>query len=203
MGLLDDTSFYLCGQVENDPDAHNWRVDLAKNLININPYIKVWDPLIKPDWLPHKGQDDVMAFEWKKYITASSICTENNLNKANLCLDANRYIRHICKQLASKVDIIIARIPKIFTWGSIDELEIGIRRKIPIFLWLPDGMISVYGVSGIVDTVEHVPYYLHDSEESLLDVIKRIDANTIALPAIDPERWLKVTWPNSARKNTQ
>ncbi len=195
MGLLDDFSIYECGQVENDPNAVGWRVDLASEIHKINPYINVWDPLTKPDWLPEKGRDDEMAFGWKKHILDGQ-----SPEKANQSLDANRYIRHICKQLAAKADIIIARIPKIFTWGSIDELEIGIQRRIPIFLWLPEGMISVYGVSGIVDTVEHAPYYLHDSMKSLLDTLTRIDAKTLPLPNIDPERWMKLTWPNSARK---
>ena len=191
MSLLDNTIVYLCGQIENDSDsAAGWRRMLAQQLPSINPTINVWDPLVKPNWLASDLSDDKIAYGWKHEVTEQ---TEHGLR----CYNATVAIRQICKQLASKCDWIIARISKVFTWGSIDELEIAAQRRIPVFLWLPDGLISIYGISGCIQDYKAMSQHVHFNVESLLSAIQKINSSDEAAIQ-DPETWMRATWPNAS-----
>jgi hypothetical protein len=192
MGILDNLTVYQCGQVENDDDPAGWRNASARSLYKINPLLRICDPLSKPQWLDPKGKDDKIAYGLKNYIGH-----KDHASEAIECLDANVYIRRICKQLASKCDIFIARITKTFTWGSIDELEIAITRNIPIFLVLPDGLISIYGMSGILTDYSFYNDYIHADMDSLTETIGKIDSGESDLINKDPEKWMRLTWPHS------
>jgi len=196
MKILSHSKIYLCGQIEQDIDAAGWRIDLANRLHLLNPTIKIWDPLIKPDWVPAGVASD-NAFLHKKFILPDA-SLDDKLTKGRLCFEANKDVRYICKMLASKCDILIARINKLFTWGSIDELEIAIQRGIPIFLWLPDGLISIYGIAGCIKHYQFVDEYVHYSLESMLNTLSEIDSGSNALPSADPETWLYLTWKDSS-----
>lgn len=187
--ILSNTVVYLCGQVENDPEAAGWRKDIASSLTAINPLITVWDPLLKPEWVDHDVCDEEVAFKWKKHVLGDS-----DLEKGEQCYSANRSVRRLCKQLANKCDWMIARISKTFTWGSIDELEIAASRKIPVFMWLPDGLISIYGLAGCVHTYENMSHYVHMNVDSLLNSISAIDKGEINIVERDPEVWMRLAW---------
>jgi len=191
---LSNTKVYLCGQIENDPEAMGWRLDLARRLPLINPTISVWDPMVKPEWVHPDIKNNEMAFAWKQYINSNP----SDEWQGEMCHIANKKVRRICKQLANKCDWMIARICKKFTWGSIDELEIAINRKIPVFLWLPDGLISIYGIAGVIEDYSLVPYYMHEDMESLLTTISDVDKGISDLLKKDPETWMTLSWTNAA-----
>lgn len=208
MNILANSRVYLCGQVEHDTNAAGWRKEIATGLISIEPTLKIWDPLIKPEWLGQSGGPindgtidpsdprgsqrlDMIAYGYKDYVMDPSD------PRGLQCLEANRRVRAVCKQLANKCDFIIARISKTFTWGSIDELEIAISRHIPIFLWLPDGMISIYGIAGCTYQRSSMQYYIHSDMDSLLGTLAEINSGDSDLPARDPEAWLYLTWKNA------
>ena len=195
MSILSGLRVYLCGPVESDPNAANWRKTLANKLLAIEPSLAIWDPLVKPDWVGDVANDE-MAFGWKKHVFERD---DNDLylpklDRGKACFDTNISVRRICKQLASKCDIIVARVSKTFTWGSIDELEIATQRRIPIFIWLPDGPISIYGIAGCVPRYELVNDYVHFSEESLLNKVSAINNGSSGLPERDQETWMCLTW---------
>lgn len=191
--ILSNTRVYLCGQIENDPKAAGWRKELARRLPLINSGIVVWDPMIKPQWALDTITHDSVAYKWKHHVLGGS-----DESKGHGCFDANAVIRRICKQLAGKCDWMIARISKTFTWGSIDELEIASQRRIPVFLWLPDGLISIYGLAGCVHKYECIQHYVHQDIESLLRTIAAIDNGQIDAPGLDPETWMRMTWKNAS-----
>jgi len=192
--ILSNTRVYLCGPLENDPQAAGWRLELARRLPLINPEIIVWDPMIKPDWVSSQAKNDQISFQWKEHVGGGTGHDE----RGKECHDTNKLIRIMCKQLANKCDWFIARISKTFTWGSIDELEIAITRRIPIFLWLPDGKISIYGLAGCVHNYDCINNYVHYDMESLLDTIDGIDKGKINIMETDPEAWMRMTWKNAA-----
>jgi len=194
MNTLANSSIYLCGQIENDKNATEWRVSLAASLTAIEPTFKIWDPLIKPYWCSPDYLDNSVGYGWKSEIL------HGDPEKARRCISANREARRICRQLAGKCDIIVARLSSAFTWGSIDELEIGIDRNIPIFLWLPSGLVGTYGIGGIIKDVGHIPYYIHTNPDSLIGTIAGINNGTIPITKIDPETWMYITWPRTVGK---
>jgi hypothetical protein len=200
MKTLSYSKTYLCGPIESDPKAARWRVDLAAALYKIDPTISVWDPLIKPDWVHPNIKNDTVAFGNKKYIFNHRYESTSEAEKlmGQTCFETNKEVRRICKTLAGKCDFMIARISKTFTWGSIDELEIAIDRHIPIFLWLPDGPISIYGIAGCIYDYKFIDDYTHFAMEHLLDKIRDINEGTDNLPSLDPDTWLYLTWRNAA-----
>lgn len=189
--MLAGSRIYLCGQIENAADSKSWRHLFAQQLPQIIPNVKVWDPMIKPSWVSDDVQNDQIAFKWKSEIFGGDIA------KGERCWIANQSVRRLCKQLASKCDILVARITKEFTWGSIDELEIAALRRIPVFLILPDGPISIYGLSGIIYNYQTIPHMVHTNEESMLRSISKINKGEIDICNIDPETWMYITWKNA------
>ena len=206
MNTLQDLRVYLCGQIENDLHAAGWRTWLTSRLVSIEPTIKVWDPMVKPDWIARDVSDDV-AYGYKSFVIDDEPLrheppaldiTAPLESKGTRCFDANVRVRGICKQLANKCDIMIARISKKFTWGSIDELEIASSRKIPVFMIMPDGLISIYGLAGIVRSKQLVKRYVHFNIDSLLQALRDINSNKIDIIQEDPETWMRLTWVNAA-----
>jgi len=187
-GILSNTKVYLCGQVENVDDPTSWRKRLARGIPQIISGLTIWDPLIRPNWVDPDicGQ---IAFDWKQKIFG-------NQEEGRKHWEANLLVRRLCKQLANKCDWMIAHISKTFTWGSIDELEIAISRRIPIFFILPDGPISVYGLAGATYAYEMVPYMVHRTEPSLLQSLSEIHRNR-AIVERDPETWMYIMWTNA------
>ena len=222
MNILSNTRVYLCGQIENDPEAAGWRKELARRLPSINPDIVVWDPMDKPEWALETMNEEV-AFAWKQHVlddelvvtdkealqqpevlrqpklvqTGPNSMVWDQSTKGRECFNGNVAVRRVCKQLASKCDWFIARISKTFTWGSIDELEIAIARRIPIFLWIPDGIISIYGIAGCVYNYDHIDHYVHRDIDSMLRSISKIDSGQTELPEADPETWMLRTWKDA------
>lgn len=171
---------YLCGQVENCNNASDWRNSIAVDLDNSK--FTIWNPLNHPEWVKNKIEDS--------YLYKQELNNKKLSKNTKKCLKANKYSRKIYHTLASQCDIIIARISKEFTWGSIQELEIAINRNIPIFYWMPDGLMSVYGISHI----EHKFFdeYVHYNYKDLLNKVNNIHTDPII--ELDKLRWMKFHW---------
>jgi len=177
MGKLSGYYIYLCGPVEHDPDCKAWRTELRSNILDINNEIIVWDPTIRK---PPFEED---AFEWA------------SPNESANSIKSNKYVRKICTSLAGQCDIIIAMLNRTFTWGSIHELEIAIYRNIPIYLWMANSHVSVYGSAGIITDESLINNYIHSSKESLLSELRKVNDGTTDIASKDPLKWLKSTWP--------
>lgn len=193
MGRLNIATAYFCGHVENDYDpTDNWRTTLGSDLSTIIP--TCWSPLLKPDWMPLVSLNVGTALD-KEALFSDPKRLKIKRRQAK-CFESNQICRHVCQCLAGQCTILIARLINKFTWGSIDELEIAARRRIPIFLWLPDGPLGLYGMPGIISSPELIRDYVFYTKESLVAKLQAINNGTDNLPERDPERWLFLTFPN-------
>jgi len=200
MGILAHAKIYLAGQIESDPNERSWRLELTTSLHKIEPTLTIWDPLIKPRWVPINTVNHV-AFGLKDRVFIENCqSSEQWLDEGALCLEANKQVRFHCKMLANKCDILIIRLSKAFTWGTIDEVEIAINRNIPRFLWLPDGPVSIYGLAGCIDKLHTMNTYIHKSSGSLLNTIQSINIGNLDVASDDPEMWSYITWPKAGDK---
>lgn len=196
MDRLSNTTVYLLGQVESDPNAHSWRIDMTHWLHALSKSIKVWDPLVKASWMNQFSKSPTIPFNTDIY-TGNGVLSQSSLDM----WDANTEIRSVCRSLINNCDWVMARLQKSFTWGSIDELEIAINRKIPIFLWLPDGPIGTYGLPGLVSNPTLINAYIHLEKQSLLNIVEQVHTGSYDLPALDPQRWIKLTYPDAVNKH--
>lgn len=176
MGCLSHSSIYLCGQVEHDPKCSIWRKQVTNDIYLRDPTINVWNPMCMPNWTTNVNK----AFD-------------NDIHNSE-AWQANIEVRKISKLLANHCSILLARITRTFTWGSIDELEIAIDRNIPIFLWLPDGIISTYGIPGCITDYEYILDYIHYSMDSIINKIDNINNGTDDLVQRDKYRWISLTY---------
>ena len=203
---LRHSKVYLCGQVEHDfSNAASWRTEIASDLKAVDPDIIVWDPLIKPTWMPADSRNDKIAFNkrdmFKTYYEADDVPEATRLGLGRRGWMAGHTIRRVCKKLASASDFMIARVSKTFTWGSIDELEIAARDNKPIFFWLPDGPISTYGLPGCIPDYELIDSYVFYEKENLISAIRAVNDGTSALLQKDPFAWTYLTYPNSIHED--
>lgn len=188
MGHLSNLKIYLCGQVEVDIYCAQWRNRMTRALHQVEPSLIIWDPLIKPQWVTPESRNDSIALDKRVYVDpASTIDT----------WEANKEIRRVCKALVGGCDIVVARISKQFTWGSIDELEIACDRGIPIFVCYPDGPFGLYGLTGLVSGPEMIREYIYSDEVELVAKLAGINGGTDDLPKRDPYRWLALSYPNA------
>lgn len=202
MGIFSNTSVYLIGQIESDPNAGDWRADLTRFLYGLDQTITVWDPLVKPNWMPIPSRDPKIPFDtlvYQRDRTYRKFWSETEQETAHKMWEANTVIRSVCKSLVGNCVWAIARLKKAFTWGSIDELEIAINRKIPLFMWFPDGPIGTYGLPGLACAPGLVPEYIFFEKEQLEEQIKRVHTGAHDLPSIDPQRWIFRTYPNAVK----
>lgn len=186
---LTNFRFYTCGHIENDY-GNDWRGSITNALKGVEPSFRIWDPLIKPAWMPEDTKNDSLNFD-KGVFYSNKAATEIRQRIYNSTLNCRR----VCKYLAGQCDIIIARLAEKFTWGSIDELEIGINRGIPIFIWYPGQPVGLYGAPAFISKLEFIPEYIHYSQDSLVQKIKDIHTGKCDLPERDPERWLSLSYP--------
>jgi hypothetical protein len=180
-GRLHNKSIYLCGPIENDPGAGDWRKTISDALREIEPTFRIWNPLIKPKW--YGESDPHIAFD--KELIFHNLYKTLGVPDGATAWKENERARSLCKGLVSSCDIVIARLSDKFTWGSIDELEIAISRKIPVFLWLTKP-VGIYGLPGICDRY-NLDHYVHFDRDSLLGKIKAINMSVDHLPDTDPE----------------
>lgn len=193
MGRLSHVKVYLAGPIEfSNSNNATWRDQLVRHLIRIEPTFRIWSPLTKPIWASDACKNIDAALDKQALFDESLTSTERHQQ----AWDANVDSRHLCLHLANQADIIIARIPKTFTWGLIKELEDAGRRGIPIFMIMPDGPLGVFGLPRIISAPLLIPEYIHYIEETLLNKLTKINNGIDGLPESDPERWLFLTYPN-------
>lgn len=192
MKIFEHSKVYLCGQVEMAEDCRTWRRDIAQALIlNVDPTIVVWDPLIKPKWMSDDSRHPSLVLSKREIFNWTN---EAEKDVGARAWSANAEIRRICKQLAGKCDWMIARITKDFTWGSIDELEIAINRGIPIFFWFPDGPLGVYGLPASIN-FDKINDYVFRNNSDLINKLRTISIEGI--PSGDDEKWMFRSYKNA------
>lgn len=106
--LLNGRTVYLAGAVEVSDDPASWRDNLALQLSQING-LRIWDPLIKPEWCVQ-----ITGADQRKDLV--------KFNDGDLTgLSRNREIREVCLRLVSACDFIICMLGG-RTVGTFEEL---------------------------------------------------------------------------------
>lgn len=191
MGRLHHAKFYTPSPVEFG-GLGSWPREVSAALKKIEPTAKVWSPTIKPAWVSKECADITAALDKSSLFYPRKV---GDRNKAR-AWKANVDSRRLCQMLVNQADILVAKLPKQFTWGTIAEIEIGISRDIPIFISMPDGPLGLFGIPGIVSSAKLIPEYIFLTDEALFKKLKAISDGSCDLPERDPERWLNLTYPN-------
>ena len=151
MNRLQAARIYLCGPIENHQnDFAQWRTIITKSLNNSIDNIVIWDPIIKPSWLINEDRE-ALDLAFNKQLIYHNYYKIDKPPIGDRIWNINPRARQICQGLAGSCDILIARLTKTFSWGSVDELEVAIRRHIPVFIWFADERVGIYGLPGIAD----------------------------------------------------
>lgn len=129
MNLLNNTRAYLAGPVDHDPDCAGWRDRVTPKLIEKG--ITVFDPLVKPAWLGGDAKLDPSSYFKALYGEE----TETTVEEVFAGMDQ---IRSLCLAQVAASDFIICHLPRIFTVGTISELERAAQMNKPVLFHCPD-----------------------------------------------------------------
>lgn len=171
MNILKNSSVYLVGSIEYDPNGHEWRENITQELRQMG--IKCFDPYKKP-FISCVEESAENVANWK-----------NELQKGNFDLVESfaKRIRSEDLRMVDYASFIIAYIkPLTPSFGSIEEISWACRCKKPIFIVVEGGKSNC--PLWIMGMVPHK--YIYSSFEEVLDKLWHINDGKIE---IDTSRW--------------
>lgn len=195
MGLLKNSSVYLIGSVDHHKDPGKWRKDITKDLLH--PLgIKVYDPLIKPDWFNQEYPLDVgpshdfVLFKEALYAGCGGWTkeTKEQIEKRMWA------VRDLCLRMAHDANFIIASLPKKFTVGTMEELGVAAAAKKPILIYLPDGpATSTWLPPQIGKSIQSFKDCTFSTMDELYNKIRKIDSGEAK---VDNLEWMFLSYFN-------
>ena len=149
------TTVYLCGPVENDVNAVDWRKWYTEKLLTIKDKFNrnlfaILDPLIKPAGLPKEAYlPQSKYWDALKRAQAFPDCPPGDDCKPNditlyAAFTAMRACIDVCFEMVKESDVILCRLPKIFTVGTIEELVLAKQLKKTVLFACPEGIPSFW-----------------------------------------------------------
>ena len=126
---------YLCGPVEHDTHADDWRTRLTQQL----PEHQILNPLIKPDHFPPEAKMPQGSY-WKAWERSQGNPTPELLK----AFKGMHYCINACRAMVLESDLLICRLPKIFTVGTIEELLLAKQWGKKVLFLCPDGPPSFW-----------------------------------------------------------
>jgi len=177
MNKLADTSVYLAGPVEHSfSTALSWREKITEQLKQYN--VMVYNPLIKPVWLPSNCKVDPTIY--KDVLAGKS----SEMSKQEV-FKATADMRRLCLRMVSSADWIICYLPKIFTCGTFEEIYLAASLEKPVLFCMPDGMVSTWllPIFANADNMDDVYFY---NWESLMSHVDKLDKGLVD---IDKYKW--------------
>jgi hypothetical protein len=159
------TTVYLCGPIEHDAKPGDWRdwwtykLSTIRDISNRN-LISILNPLIKPHGMPKEAylpQDEY----WKMLNERKNV--KDAFVGMNACIE-------MCRTMVTISDVILCRLPKIFTVGTIEELLLAKQLSKDVFFDCPDGIPSFWLLAEFAkhDTIDET-FFLNP--EKLLEAI--------------------------------
>lgn len=186
-GILNNTSVYLSGPIECVENGADWRLAITPQLEELG--IRVFDPLVKPSWIPDINGEKQAS---QKKILANAT-EEQYIEIFNI----NYEIRKMGVRLAHASDWIICRLPKQRTFGTIEELTIAKNAGKPCLFWCPEGMPSMWIFSMFANKRKNsVEEKFYKKWEDLFEYIKSIDSGQTK---IDPYEWIFTTYKRETK----
>ena len=182
MGLLTNARAYLAGPVDNANDPSGWRNQITSFLKSYNIY--VYDPLVKAKWLPETTK--VHPSEYYKTLYEP----EETNSTIHDTFDGLGAVRKMCHAHVSACDFIICHLPKLFTFGTIAELERASQMGKPVLFHVPDGIPSTWSLHQFADP-DNWKKTFFDNWRDLKDHISRINNGD---EQIDPYKWVHISY---------
>lgn len=182
--LLRDTRVYLAGVVECDPiGAVSWRQQMTDQLAKYD--LRVYNPLVKPDWLPEYSRVDVQVY--KDVLAGKQPKVDMDLPTV---FEATAAVRRICLRMVSSCDWVICYLPKIFTAGTFEELYLAAQLEKPVLFFVPEGIPPTW-VLPIFANPETMKDTYFKSWDTLLDHVEKLNDGVAYM---DPFKWLPVSY---------
>jgi len=190
MGILNGTSVYLVGAVDHAEDPRKWRRELTENVLH--PLgVKVYDPLIKPSWFLEQFPVDADIDPALDFLAMKKLLVgDHNFSDevASQIEDRMWGVRELCLRYASDCSFMIVNMPKQYTVGSLEEVQVAADAGKPIFVVLPDGpATSTWLPAQIYDSIAEFREY---SFESMSELSKQIESIDSGHQAVNTMRWI-------------
>lgn len=165
-------SVYLCGPIEHDGEPRGWRERLSEELLKIQPKITVYNPLVKPHDMPPEAKIPQSQY-WVALKRAAGTVTkdlETSFRGMHACIE-------MCRSMVSWSELIICRLPKVFTVGTIEELVLAKQWGKRVVFLCPEGIPSFWLLVEFAEpsTIDDV-FFL--TEEKLLAKIRSLNGES-------------------------
>lgn len=186
--MLHGTRCYLAGPIENHND--NWRDRIAPQLTKFG--IKIWDPLIKPSWMPNISGDD----QKQDRIYINNNINNLNIEKLSEIYKNNNIIKESCLRLVSACDFVICKIGGP-TVGTFHELAVANSQNKPILFFTDneDRIDSMWRLSQFSNEYD-ISSVFFGKVDDLLKYLRNINSGVISP---DKLKWIFLpnNWPTS------
>jgi hypothetical protein len=189
--LLENTRVYLAGAVEHDKGAKSWREQITERLEPF--YVQVYDPLVKPSWLPEICKKDPALYR------PALAGNNSELSKQDV-YDANVDVRKLCLAHVAAADWIICYMPIKYTAGTFEELYLARQLNKPVFFMIPDGVPSTW-LLPLFTTPDNQDKVFFNGWDAMFSHLTRLNDGEVAL---NPYQWVSVMYPKgveAARRN--
>ena len=183
MGILAGTSCYMAGPVEADSHANKWRGEVETYLKNIS--VIPLNPLNKPSWIGEKSR--IHPSEHAAAFAAGG----NDRLSVDDVISTQAIDRDICLRLARSANWAICTLPKMRTFGTMEELHEFHRNGAPVFFVCPDGVPSMWILPMFVDKKEDIETTFFKNQSDMLVHVSAIDTGKVS---IDPFKWIFLSW---------
>jgi len=181
MGLLANTTSYLVGPVEMvDPSSGGWRDDVENKLKQMG--VVIYNPIKKPKWVSNNSK--IHPSERMAIINSGSEQADEIIS--SLVVD-----REICLRLARSANWCFCNLPKILTYGTIEELHVIKECGSPIIFVCPNGIPSTWILSMFVNDMSEVGTTFFKNVDLACEYLIKIDSGQLP---IDPIKWIFLSW---------
>lgn len=189
--LLRDTTVYLCGAIDHADDPRKWRKDITNKLL-LPMGVKVYDPLVKPSWLPGHARQSPQHFN-KSIVKALN--NDDSLEDHKIFLEGIKTVRKIDLRLAHDCNFMICSLPKRFTAGTFEELAVASTAGKPILFHMPEGVVSTWIPAQVADTLQEYKESHFPNWDSLYQYLTALDAGELE---VDKFKWIFLSYHNDS-----
>lgn len=189
--LLYGSKAYLAGPVDQSQDPVSWRTKIRQDLL-APMGVKVYDPLIKPSWMPPQGKLPVSTY--KEVVRDIRQALVTNPDMAYDVWDGMQLARKMCSRMVSDADFVICYLPKLFTIGTFEELSLATQQNKPILVVTPQELGSTWLPVMVADNPTTVYDHIFKTWDELYLYLTAVDYGS--LTPMDRYKWLFISYFN-------
>lgn len=192
LNLLKGSSVYLTGAIDHHDDPRGWRRKITSELLTPMG-VKVYDPLIKPSWLPAAAQSGPSIF---RNAIECGVYGEISPKHDEMFDDGIRTIRKIDLRFAHDCNFMICSLPRTFTAGTFEEIAVAANAGKPILMHMPDGVITTWLPAQIASSIAEYKQCHFGGWESLYEFLREVDAGS---RCVDNYKWIFMSYHNDPK----